>query len=365
MIDGKVNSFFQYDALIENQIQALRSDWQRFVTERKHYKGQQVGHGRGIVITAGGLKYFTSAYILVSILRTFECTLPIEIWFHGDELSKNMCNEFEKLGAKCLNTEQFIEVTPGGFLMKALAIMFSNFREVLYLDADNVCLRDPAYLFENEEYKKHGCIFWPDFWQTPEHNPIWKILDVDFKDCPEQESGQLIVDKLRSWDQLQLCIYFNMKGADYYRFLYGDKDTFRFAWMALKTPYYMVPFDVGSCGVVHDNSFFGNTMVQHDCEGKILFMHRNLLKWDITLEHELVWKIVKKFSSSIEPKFCELKGGIDVMQAIDLHGDTLQYEFNDAFPGFERTCLKILKKVRSAKFYSHELMLSYLSNNRR
>ncbi|RZK02382.1 MAG: hypothetical protein EOO43_23420, partial [Flavobacterium sp.] len=290
MNDNRELSFFNFINLNEDQILAFQNDWKRYVSQKKHYKGQNLGQGKGIVITAGGLKYFTTTYVLIHTLRSMGCLLPIEVWYHGDELTRSMCKILEKLEVRCLNTKDYIHTPPSGFLMKPLAIMYSNFREVLFLDADNNCIKDPTYLFHDGNYEKYGCMFWPDYWRTSPSNPIWSILEIECNNSPEQESGQILVNKSRCWDQLQLCLYFNMKGMDYYKLLYGDKDTFRFAWLALKSPYYMIPFDTGSCGVMHESSFYGNTMVQHDAQGEIIFLHRNLLKWDITCPDERGWK---------------------------------------------------------------------------
>ncbi|RZJ51467.1 MAG: hypothetical protein EOO19_00490, partial [Chryseobacterium sp.] len=87
-----------------------------------------------------------------------------------------------------------------------------------------------------------------------------------------------------------------MDNEDMYGFLsYGDKDTFRFAWLALGTPYYMIEYPAGTCGYIShlDNSFNGMTMVQHDTNNEIIFLHRNLLKWDITRNDENLWQKIK------------------------------------------------------------------------
>jgi len=40
--------------------------------------------GRGIVTCAGGLRYFTCAFVLISVLRKhFRCSLPIQVWHLG------------------------------------------------------------------------------------------------------------------------------------------------------------------------------------------------------------------------------------------------------------------------------------------
>jgi hypothetical protein len=37
---------------------------------------------------------------------------------------------------------------------------------VIYLDADNIPLRDPAFLFESSEYNATGALLWQDFWDN-------------------------------------------------------------------------------------------------------------------------------------------------------------------------------------------------------
>jgi alpha 1,2-mannosyltransferase len=52
-----------------------------------------------------------------------------------------------------------------GQKIKAESIVASSFDEVLYLDSDNVPLRDPAYLFDSDLYagkNQHGVVFWSD-----------------------------------------------------------------------------------------------------------------------------------------------------------------------------------------------------------
>lgn len=49
--------------------------------------------------------------------------------------------------------------------IKAESIILSSFQEVLYLDSDNIPLRDPSYLFDTELYAGEGqprVVLWPD-----------------------------------------------------------------------------------------------------------------------------------------------------------------------------------------------------------
>ena len=367
MIETSQENFFQINGeWSAEEIQQARNEWQSHSRKTNEFLGQKIGKGRGIVISAGGLRYFTSAWVLIKTLRNFGCDLPIEIWYHGNEISKSMKRQFAKLNAKCQDLSRFLDNAPHGFLMKPLAILYSNFQEVLFLDADNVCVKDPTYLFDNTFYRAYGAMFWPDYWQTSESNPIWDILEVKYFEAYEQDSGQILIDKSKSWRQLQLCTYFNMRKDIYYKFLYGDKDTFRFAWLALGTPYYMIEYPAGTCGYVShlDNSFNGMTMVQHDANNEIIFLHRNLVKWDITHNDENLWQKIKVFKTNAVIKERQFKRTIHHHHAIDVSGDIEEKLFEDVFPGFEQECLNILKKLRATNFYKEELLKYYFDINR-
>ena len=126
-----------------------------------------------------------------------------------------------------------------------------------------------------------------------------------------------------------LSAYFNMQSGFYYEIFSnvmgkGDKESFPFAFAATNMPYYKIPYPVGSVGqlrsycryVLHPpliggrhpyisvkplgrpclshvdpcspdqrfcwNEFTGNTIVQHDLSGNMLFLHANLSpKWNL------------------------------------------------------------------------------------
>ena len=53
--------------------------------------------GKGIVFCAGGLSYFSCAWISINRLRRIGCNLPIEVWFLGTELSECVINQLKAL----------------------------------------------------------------------------------------------------------------------------------------------------------------------------------------------------------------------------------------------------------------------------
>ena len=70
----------------------------------------------------------------------------------------------------------------------------------------------------------------------------------------EQESGQVLLNKRRTWQALNLCKFINTQF--YMRLINGDKDTFRFAWMATNTPYYMMETVLSPLGMLDSRGKF-------------------------------------------------------------------------------------------------------------
>ncbi|QIH36738.1 hypothetical protein [Sphingobacterium sp. DR205] len=187
----------------DKEIQFLRTQWQLHVANIPSYP-QFKYQGKGIVYTAGGVTYGICAWVSISNLRSQGCSLPIELWYMGSELSVEMINLFKSLDVECRNFHDYGVFESKGFILKPLAILHSNFEEVLFLDADNICYGSPHTLFEDENYKKFGTIFWPDYWYTGEDNPMWKIVDSPYDNIHEQESGQILINKEKCWKPLNL-----------------------------------------------------------------------------------------------------------------------------------------------------------------
>jgi hypothetical protein len=231
--------------------------------------------GRGVVVCAGGAGLFTCGYVCARMLRFVGCRLPIQFWHLGArEMDGQMRDIAAELGAVCVDAEAVRGLHPArilnGWELKPFAALHAPFREVLLLDADNVAVRDPEYLFESPEYQRHGAIFWPDFGRMDRSRSIWDICDVEYRDEPEIESGQILIDKKRCWKALRLALWLNEHSDYYYAHIHGDKGTFQMAWHMLNQPYAMPPFAIEALDA---------TMCQHDFLGRRLFQHRNMDKW--------------------------------------------------------------------------------------
>jgi hypothetical protein len=112
---------------------------------------------------------------------------------------------------------------------------------VLFLDADNVPVVDPTYLFDQPDYRAVGTMFWPDFGRLGRDRLAWQVFgNIPYRDEPEVESGQVLVDKSRCWKALSLCNWYMQNSNNFFFFhVHGDKGMFHLAWRKLEQPYVM------------------------------------------------------------------------------------------------------------------------------
>lgn len=203
--------------------------------------------GRGVVIVGGG-KFLPSAYVALKKLRATGCSLPVEFWYLGpSEFPLKLTSQFDSLGAACIDAFKMRERYPmrrlGGWECKPYAIAYSGFEEVLLVDADNLVLRDPTFLFTDPLYLSTTALFWPDF--PPREDSFWRINQGAFEllGLPVQlgleiESGQLLIHKRKSWEALTSAVSMNEASDFFYnRCSHGDKDLFTLAWLVTHTPY--------------------------------------------------------------------------------------------------------------------------------
>jgi hypothetical protein len=242
--------------------------------------------GRGIVICGGGVRYFTNAWVCINMLRRLGCRLPVQVWHLGaQEMDEQMKALLVPLGVECIDACKLRKKFPArilqGWELKPYAILYSSFREVLSLDADNVPVVNPEFLLDTPEFRTSGAIFWPDYdhGKTEKGTAIWRSCGLRQPQEPEFETGQIVVDKKRCWSALRLCLWFNENSDFYYQHLHGDKETFHLAFRKLKQTYSLVPKSIHT---------LDGTMCQHDFQGRRILQHRNTDKWDLFLRNRRV-----------------------------------------------------------------------------
>jgi len=241
--------------------------------------------GRGIVTCAGGPRYFTCAWVLVRMLRdVLKTNLPIQVWHLGAaEMDPLMRALLERYGAEVVDAcSAGCGPPPAGHAIKPFAILHSRFEELVFVDADNLPTIDPERLFDSAAYRETGAVFWPDLQPLAAESLLWELCRVPFRHEPSFESGQIVLDKARSWKPLTLTLHMNEHSSFYFRYFYGDKDTFHLAWRRLEQPYAMPPHeplripDDGADPLFTRHSF---VLGQRDFDGLLIFQHRNWPKF--------------------------------------------------------------------------------------
>lgn len=252
-----------------------RSAAEKFIHKIPLYPG--TFSDRGIVICGGGVKYYTNAWIAIKMLRYFGCTLPIQLWYLGEnEIDDQMKSWMEPLGVECVDGLEIRKQHPvrilNGWELKPYAIIHSPFEEVLFLDADNMPVVNPESLFDTWQYQETGAVFWPDFGRLAPNRTVWRLCGVSYQDEPEFETGQILINKQKCWNALCLTMWYNEHSDFFYHHIHGDKETFHMAFRKLNQPYSMPG------APIHQ---LAGTMCQHDFGGRRVFQHRNLAKWDL------------------------------------------------------------------------------------
>jgi alpha 1,2-mannosyltransferase len=308
--------------------------WKKALEETPEYP-QNVFEGQGIVIAAGGEYYLVNALINLKILRLKGCTLPVEIWYIGEkEVVPLLMEKLEALGAECYDITNHFDYPIKGYEVKPHAILASKFKEVMLIDADNIVLRDPSYLFQREEYQTKGACFWPDQMIMNKDSILWNVLELPPCDFRGQESGQLLVDKERCWKALHLAAHMNKESDFYYKHMLGDKDTFFLSFMVTKTPYHMIDY---LPGLVFENKspLCCIGFLQRDLDGKPLFCHATNMNWSDRKTLKPIWN----FYNLTDKRFSDLNYPFP-------WSDIPYLTFKSSFGPLEYRCLALLKKIQ-------------------
>lgn len=305
----------------------------------KEYSGS-----KGYVLI-GGDKYSWLAYLVVKQIRATGATFPIEVFIPSpEEYEEKFCDEaLPKYNARCnlldgsLRKQLRDKFKVGGYQYKMLAILTSQFENVMYLDSDLFPMRNVEYLFASKLYEDKGLFLWPDFWsrttnpafyEIAEHPVVQnkmryseydrkqaqdnnqelpKLLTYTFRTSnfhdfegslpnPTSEAGVLLVNKTSHKRTLLLALYYNIYGPDFYYPLLtqggageGDKETFIAAATVMGEPYYQTPKPFQWLGYhSHDEGKFVSKALGHfdpltpkeqGQDAHLLFMHCSYPKY--------------------------------------------------------------------------------------
>lgn len=279
---------------------------------------------QGIVVAASGalLPVFL---VSLKMLRRTGSTLPVEVFMESkNNYEKEICEiVLPPMNATCMIFSEILEAVPhrlkmSRYQLKALALGFSSFDDVLLLDADNLPVEQPENLLNSEPYLSKGFVSWPDYWANTASPKFYEISMQPVPPTSERaasEAGQLLLSKGKHASLLLLILYYNYYGPNHYYKLLSqspagerdretDKETYLAAAMSLNASFHTVTTNIETLGYtqVHDNRFKGAGMVQHNPEDdyskNILhnkeikdvrpsFLHANTYRLDASEMHEI------------------------------------------------------------------------------
>jgi alpha 1,2-mannosyltransferase len=231
---------------------------------------------RGIVMTAGAT-YLGAALTSLVMIRRSGSRLPVHLFLDTyDQYDAHICDEvLPRMNVECLVMKDLLhDATVDHFQYKVLAILFSPFQEILYLDSDAWPVHNPDYLFTTKPYTVYGLVTWPDFWIPTVSSVFYDIAGLEtpkFDGTRSTESGIMLYDKAKHADSLLMSLYYNWYGPDLFYPLFsqgasgeGDKETFTHGAMVMKKQYYNVKTPVWILGRWINDTFPTFGMKQSD-----------------------------------------------------------------------------------------------------
>lgn len=277
--------------------------WKAFVADLAPRAASAKNSTRQGVVVIGGRSHFSAngsqdytldALLSIAALRHTGCSLPVELWHdHDPELSGDIgvqaASALSAAGGPVL-LRDVTEVLGGsnltGYMLSTFVLVHSSFELLLYIDADNLAIADPTPLFAAPEFTETGALFWPDPQIFEEAGLIWRVLGCSSSSIPARaiENGQMLINSTRHRRSLELANFFNQRwAAQYFRpplFLFGDRDMYVYAWLALSAPFSVAPL-VGLGGSLTDgDGFCGHSYLQFHPRRpeEVLFLHRTFAK---------------------------------------------------------------------------------------
>ena len=250
---------------------------------------------KGVIVCAGGFRAI-ECFGGLSWMRELERRdpslpkLPIEWFYAGDEMPQMMIDflkpKLEPIKfVDCLKISKESSELLKGYPMKAFAPIHTSFESFILLDSDCIPLKHPGWVFENENFKTKGTMFWRDFKHRGNFGKLYNkhhqafdnklMISVDFLNMPENESGQFVVNRKMHLDVLKFVWGLNKMKDVFYKVVHGDKDLFALGFYLTDNfkYYYQVPLYPYT---------IRNTKSEHEAIGQrnpenpteIVFVHR-------------------------------------------------------------------------------------------
>ncbi|OQS05282.1 hypothetical protein THRCLA_02565 [Thraustotheca clavata] len=174
------------------------------------------------------------------------------------------------------------------FYLKPLALYHTKLKDTLIIDADCILFDDPTKLWQTEEYKSTGTLFFHDrvitttsylngrhYYYAREESTLqellrtWPYSDFDttynlsayvlnsvsynMRSDHEQDSSIVAIDKRRAKKPMEVLWRLITHQRFKTKYSWGDKENFWLAYELSHTPYSFSPHACAATGYVHEN----------------------------------------------------------------------------------------------------------------
>jgi len=168
--------------LPQKDVDDLRDAHARFVAQIPQLAAQlpYVKGTRGIVTTATG-EFLPILVVSLRMLRRTGSRLPIQVFVESKQVyEKDICEEvLPAMNATCFVLDNILDAIPQHVKipaprhqLRAFAMLFSSFDEMLLLDADSVTAEQPEKWLSAEPFISTGFVSWPDYVRFTASLPI-------------------------------------------------------------------------------------------------------------------------------------------------------------------------------------------------
>ena len=165
--------------------------------------------GRGVVMLSNAeqLQYAATSLGMLQLLGSH---LPVELWMLNHTAAKaDWCTELVAQGVACRFISDYVqnasEILQFRYQHTAVALLFSSFAEILYLDSNTLPVVNPDNVFDSWAFTSTGAVLWPDFWK-PTESP-WTHYITGFSNQVQTkvshyhttDSTLMVWDKKKHW----------------------------------------------------------------------------------------------------------------------------------------------------------------------
>ena len=235
---------------------------------------------------------FPVLLINIFMLRRTGSALPLEVFLETeDDYEPNMCEVvLPRWNATCIVLSSLLGASSPGLEVAGadlwpLALLFSSFESVLFLEAGTFLVHSPDELFTSDPFMRTGLVTWPSMKDTSFSGHSFEVFGLDAEislHLQANDNRQILMSKKHHARTLFMATYYSIYHA-YYGHLMSELSILSLAAAIMNKPFYQVDHYPRQLG----NSSATSAILQFDqisdvncaepCKPEAMFVHTNWL----------------------------------------------------------------------------------------